>query len=53
MRSARYRNHAHALEGDLCSVFASVIDPVSVVPVASLVLAAVDFNYTRPSSAAT
>ena len=52
MGSAGYRNYAHALESNLCSVFASVVDPVSVVPVAGLVLAAIDFNYTGPSSAA-
>jgi hypothetical protein len=53
MGCARSRNHAHTLESNLCGVFASVIDPVSIIPVASLVLAAVDFNYTGPSSATT
>ncbi|KAH0357929.1 hypothetical protein KCU83_g108, partial [Aureobasidium melanogenum] len=53
MRAARYRNHAHALKSDFCGVLASVVDPVSVVPVASLVLASVDLNHTGPSSAAT
>jgi hypothetical protein len=53
MGCARSRNHAHTLESNLSGVFASVVDPVSVVPVASLVLAAVDLNYTGPSSAAT
>jgi hypothetical protein len=53
MGSARYRDHAHTLKSNLCGVFTSVVDPVSVVPVAGLVLAAVDFDYTGPSSAAT
>lgn len=53
MRAARYRNHTHALKSDFCSVLASVVDPVSVVPVASLVLASVDLDHTGPSSTAT
>ena len=53
MGSARYRHHTHTLKSNLCGVFASVVDPVSVVPIASLVLTAVNFNDTRPSSAAT
>lgn len=44
MGIARRRNDSHALQGDLCCILTGVVDPVAVVPVASLVLASIDFN---------
>lgn len=53
VRARRGRDHSHTLKGDLCCVFTSVVDPVTVVPEASLVLATINFNHTRPRSTTT